>query len=130
MKQLQIRFKAAKVPEDVEDASYEVETLLRGGKVKGSEEVMKKAEGTPVQLVAGGASEVVRVRATGATPIEISERRLVPEMKLVQYKRGPGSSPTAGTDTVEAELASKPMLKGDKNITLSASIAPPPPTED
>lgn len=130
VKQLQIRFRAATVPEDVPDASYEVETLLRGGKVKGAEEVIKKGEGTPVQLVAGGASEVVRVRATGATPIEIAERRLVPGMKFVQYRRGAGSSPTAGTDTVEAELASKPMLKGDKNVTLSASVAPPPPTAD
>jgi hypothetical protein len=130
VRQLQIRFKDATVPEDVEDGSYEVEMLLRAGKVKGSEEVMKKGEGTPIQMVAGGASEVIRARATGATPIDASVRRLIPGMKLVEYKRGAGSSPTKGTDTVEAELASKPMLKGDKNITLTATIAPPPPTAD
>jgi hypothetical protein len=126
VKQLQIRFKDAKVPEDIEDGSYEIEVLLRAGKIKGSEAVMKKGEGTPVRLLAGGASEVVRVLATGATPIDMAERRLIPGMKLIQYRRGAGSSPTKGTDTVEAELASKPMLKGEKNITLTASIAPAP----
>jgi hypothetical protein len=127
VKQLQIRFKDAKVPEDVEDGSFEIESLLRAGKIKGSEEVMKKGEGTPIQLLAGGASEVIRARGTGATPIHASVRRLIPGMKFVQYKRGAGSRPTKGTDTVEAELASKPMLKGDKNITLSATVAPAPP---
>ena len=126
----QIRFKSAKVLDDTEDASYAVETLLRSGKVKGSAEVMKKAEGTPVELLAGGASEVIRVRASGATPVDSGERRLISGMKFLAYHRGAGSSPTKGIDTVEAELASKPMLKGDKNISLSATVAQKPAAAD
>lgn len=119
--QLQIRFKSATVPDDTSDGSFEVETLLRKGAVKGSADVKKKGEGAPVALVAGAAPEIVNVKATGTTPIEASERRLIPGMKLLNYVRGPGSSATTGTDKVEAELASKPMLPGDKVISLTAT---------
>jgi hypothetical protein len=128
--QLQMRFKDAQVPDDAEDASYAIEDLLRRNKVKGSEDVKAKGEGTPVQLVAGGASEVVRVRATGATPIDADVRRLIPGMKLVTYTRAPGSTPQRGVDFVEAEIASKPMLKGNRNVTLSATVAPKPAATD
>jgi hypothetical protein len=65
VKQLQIRFKDAKVPDDVEDGSYDIETLLRSGKVVGSADVKDKGQGTPIQLVAGGAGEVIRARGPG-----------------------------------------------------------------
>ena len=66
VKQLQIRFKDAKVPDDVEDGSYDIETLLRSGKVVGSADVKDKGQGTPIQLVAGGAGEVIpRARVRG-----------------------------------------------------------------
>jgi hypothetical protein len=127
VKTFQIRYKDVKVLDDVEDASFHIETLLRTGQVKGAAEVMKKAEGIPIQLVAGGASEVVRVRAAGSTPVDAAERRLISGMRFINYLRTPGSSPTKGTDKVEAELLSKPVLPGKgKGITLTATITPAP----
>lgn len=126
VKQLQIRFKDAKTLDDEPDGSFEVETLLRTGAVTGSADVKKKSEGAPVALVAGGPPEIVSVKASGSTPIEASEKRLIPGMRLLNYVRGPGSSATKGTDKIEAELASKPMIPGDKTISLTASIAPAP----
>jgi hypothetical protein len=117
----QIRFKTAKVMDDTADASFEIETLLRKGLVTGSADVKKKAEGIPVALVAGGAPEVVSVKATGPTVIDLGERRLIPGMKLLRYVRG---APGAKIDKIEAQVASKPMLPvkdGEKAITLSAT---------
>ncbi len=124
--QLQIRFKTAKVLDDTSDGSFEIETMLRKGIVTGSADVKKKGEGSPLMLLAGGAPETINVKATGTTPIEASEKRLIPGMRLINYVRTAGSTATKGIDKVEAELASKPMLPGDKAITLSATVAPAP----
>jgi len=133
--QFQIRFKTAKVMADTSDGSFEVETLLRKGLVTGSADVKKKGEGAPVALVAGGAPEVINVKASGETPIEASEKRLIPGMRLIKYVRTPGSTAKSGVDKIQAELLSKPMLPGETGITLSASVtaapaAPAPPAPD
>lgn len=124
--QLQIRFEKAEVKDDDPDASFEIETLLRTNKVTGSADVKKKGEGSPLMLLAGGAPEIINVKASGPTPIPPSEKRLIPGMRLIQYIRTNGSTATKGVDKIEAELASKPMLPGDKAITLSATVAPAP----
>jgi hypothetical protein len=124
--QLQMRFKTAKVMDDISDGSFEVETLLRKGLVTGAADVKKKGEGSPLALIAGGAPEVINVKAAGTTPIGSSETRLIPGMKLLNYVRTAGSTATKGIDKIEAELASKPMLPGDKAITLSATVTAAP----
>jgi len=124
--QFQIRFKTAKVMNDASDGSFEVETLLRKGLVTGSADVKKKGEGAPVALVAGGAPEVINVKASGETPIEASEKRLIPGMRLIKYIRTPGSTAKSGVDKIQAELLSKPMLPGETGLTLSASVTAAP----
>jgi hypothetical protein len=131
VRRFQIRFADAKVTEDTEDPSYQIEKLLRTpGKIKGSEDVKTASEGTPVQLLAGGASEVVRVRPSGATPIDTSVRALVNGMRLTNYHRTKGSSATKGTDIVEAELAASILKPLGKNVSLTAELAPLPPAAE
>lgn len=125
--QLQIRFKAAQTVDDSDaDGSFEIEQLLRAkpSKIVGSAKVMEKGAGTPIGLIAGGMPAVVRVRPSGKTPIDMGDRRLIPGMKFLNYVRGAGSTATKGTDTIEAELASKPMIPGAKSLTLTATVAP------
>jgi hypothetical protein len=128
---LSMRFADVKVQPDASDPSFEIETLLRNKFVQGTEAVRKAGEGTLVSLVAGGKQQVSRVRATGSTPVEDSARRLVSGLKLLNYVRAQKGK---GDDTIEAEIASKPLLPGvtDKNkaIVLSASVTTAPAVND
>lgn len=123
---LQLRLKRATVPAGTSDGSFVVETLLRGGKVKGSDTVKAAAEGKPVALAAGGMSETVQVRDKGDTPVDAMAKRLVPGIRLVSYKRG-AQGPKSKTDTVEGELDGRAVKKsqsGTSAIRLVAELAP------
>jgi hypothetical protein len=126
---LQIRFADAQVVADTEDASFKIETLLRSGKIVGSADVKSRGEGTPLALLAGGKQEVIRVKGAGKTPVDMGARRIISGLKLTGYIR---SASKAKPDTVECELASKPMLPipGGKPIVLTAETAAAPTVAD
>ena len=128
---LSIRFADAKMQADTSDPSFEIEEQLRKKNVQGSEAVRKAGEGTLVALLAGGKQQVSQVRAAGSTPVEDGARRLVSGLKLLNYVRAQKGK---GDDTIEAEIASKPLLPGitDKNkaIVLSATAATAPKVDD
>jgi hypothetical protein len=131
VKRFAIAFSSAKVVPDTEDPSYQIEKLLRTpGTIKGKESVAKGAAGTPIQLLAGGVSEVVYARASEATPIPTSARALVHGLRLTNYHRTKGSTSSTGIDTVEAELAASVLKPLGKNISLSAVVAPLPATAE
>lgn len=123
---LQLRLKRATVPAGTTDGSFVVETLLRGGKIKGSDAVKAAAEGKPVALAAGGMSETVQAKDKGETPVDAMAKRLVPGIRLVTYKRG-AQGPKSKTDTVEGELDGRAVKKsqsGTSAIKLVAELAP------
>lgn len=123
---LQLRLKQATVPAGTPDGSFVVESLLRGGKVKGSSTVKAAAEGKPVALAAGGTSETVLVKDKGETPVDAMAKRLVPGIRLVTYKRG-ARGPKSKTDTIECELDGRAVKKsqsGTSAIKLVAELAP------
>jgi hypothetical protein len=130
--EMRIRFDDAKVAPDSPDGSFEIETLLREkpSKIKGSDDVAAKAEGVPVALLAGGKQQVTRVRASGSTPVEDSARRIIPGLKLTNYTRASATGRNKSQDTVEAEIASKPLIPSGKNIILSAMPATAPTVDD
>lgn len=124
---LQLRLKRATVPAGTTDGSFVVETLLRGGKIKGSDTVKAAAEGKPVALAAGGMSETVQAKDKGDTPVDTMAKRLVPGIRLVTYKRG-AQGPKSKTDTVEGELDGRAVKKSKSGtsaaIKLVAELAP------
>jgi hypothetical protein len=93
------------------DASFLIETLLRSGAVKGSDELIAGAKGTPVLLTAGGQGETVRV-TEAPSEIEGGARRVIPGMKLVTYRRKKGGAAAKpAVDEVAAELDSRAISK-------------------
>lgn len=125
VRRLQIRITKATVPTGQPDASYEIETLLRSGAVRGSEAVKAKAAGKPVLLTAGGQGETVTVRDTGETPLDTPARRIVPGMRIEKYKRAAAGAKSA-RDTVEGELDSRAVstTKAGSAVTLEAELVP------
>lgn len=107
---LQLRIGKATVPAGTSDPSFVIEDLLRRGEVVGSDAVKAQAEGKPVTLMAGGQGETVNIRDTGETPLDKVGKRIVPGMRLTQYKRG-AAGPRGKLDTVSGELDSRAMQK-------------------
>ena len=123
---LQLRLKSATVPAGKTDGSFVVESLLRQGKVKGSDTVKAAAEGKPVALSAGGMSETVQAKDTGDTPVGAMAKRLVPGIRLVTYKRT-ALGAKGKVDSVEGELDGRAVKKsqsGSSAIKLIAELAP------
>lgn len=123
---LQLRLKSVTVPAGTSDGSYVVESLLRQGKVKGSDTVKAAAEGKPVTLSAGGMAETVQVKDKGETPVEAMAKRLVPGMRLLTYKRTP-LGPKGKVDSVEGELDGRAVKKsqsGTAAVRFVAELAP------
>lgn len=108
VRNLQIRLRAATVPQGTSDPSFVIEDHLRAGRVLGSTDVQTRAAGKPVSLRAGGMSEAAALRDTGDTALDSMNRRLVPAMRLTTYRRGAQGANSA-QDTVLAELDSRAM---------------------
>ncbi len=129
VRKLQLRLQAVTVAPATDDPSFVVEDLLRKGAVAGKEEIKAKVQGKPVHLAAGGVGEVVDVRDAGDTPIDLMAKRIVPGVRLVTYKRGPGGK-KAKQDTVIAELDSRAISKtgekADLKMTAEPSTEAPP----
>ncbi|WP_226632810.1 DUF4157 domain-containing protein [Novosphingobium profundi] len=126
----QMRFNDVQMQPDESDGSFVIETALRSGKVKGAEDVQARAGGVAVSLEAGGNREVIHARAGETTDIGTGDRRLIPGMKLKTYTRHARSNARGGTDTLTAELASKPVIPGAKDITLVATVTQAPQQAD
>ena len=125
VRKLQLRIAKAIVPSGQPDASFEIETLLRTGVVRGSEAEKAKAAGKPVALSAGGQGETVLVRDTGETPLDSLARRIVPGMRIETYKRAAGGA-RSGKDSVAGTLDSRAVSTtgADSAITLGAELVP------
>jgi hypothetical protein len=126
VRKLQLQIQTATLPPATSDPSFVVETLLRKGAVKGSDELKAKAEGDPVMLSAGGVGETVRVLESGRTPIENMSKRIVPGMRLTAYTRAAARAKSK-VDKVEGELDSRAIAKtGSKAsvVALTAELAP------
>ena len=126
VRKLQLQIQTATLPPATSDPSFVVETLLRKGAVKGSDELKAKAEGDPVMLSAGGVGETVRVLESGRTPIENMAKRIVPGMRLTAYTRAAARAKSK-VDKVEGELDSRAIAKtGSKAsaVSLTAKLAP------
>lgn len=128
---VQIVFNKVTVPAGSQtDASFQIETLLRSGAVKGSDELMAAAKGTPVLLTAGGQGETVRV-TDAPTDIEGGAKRVIPGMRLVTYRRKKGGTAAKPVvDDVSAELDSRAISKSGAataavSLTAAKDTAPP-----
>ncbi|MEH0829141.1 MULTISPECIES: eCIS core domain-containing protein [unclassified Micromonospora] len=126
VRRLQIQIAKATVPAGTPDPSSVIENHLREGHVAGSDAVKAKAAGKPVALSAGGQGETVSVRDTGSTLLDGMSKRIVPGMRLTEYKRGAGGA-SSTRDTVEGELDSRAVATtgAASTIRLSAELAPP-----
>ena len=128
---IQIVFNKIAVPAGSQtDASFLIETVLRSGAVKGSDDLMAAAKGTPVLLSAGGQGETVRVVDGTTTDIDGGAKRVVPGMKLVSYTRKKGSTAAKpAVDDVAAELDSRAVGKSGAataavHLTATKDTAP------
>ncbi|OKI13300.1 DUF4157 domain-containing protein [Streptomyces sp. CB03911] len=125
VRKLQIRIARATVPTGQPDASFEIESLLRSGAVRGSQAEKAKAAGKPVTLTAGGQSETVRLRDTGETLLDSFVRRLVPGLRIETYRRGKAGAKSAH-DAVLGVLDSRAVRAtgADSTVTLDAELVP------
>jgi hypothetical protein len=130
-REIQIVFGKITVPTGKpSDASVLIESLLRSGAVKGSDDLIAAAKGTPVLLTAGGQGETVRVIDGAATDIDGGAKRVVPGMKLISYRRKKGGSATKPLiDEVDAELDSRAVTRSGARaaVTLTATKDAAPP---
>jgi hypothetical protein len=102
------------------DACFEIETLLRNGKVNGNDDLRKKNAGVPVTLAAGSVGETAYI-GPKTTEIDNLASRVVPALKLTKYTRA-AAPPAKGIDTVEAELDSRAIkATGTKKAILTAT---------
>jgi len=123
VRRLQLRIAQATVPAGTADASFEVESLLRDGLVKGSDAERAKVVGKPIRLTAGGQGEDVVVRDTGDTPLDMLTRRIIPGMRIETYRRAAAGA-KSGADVVLGALDSRAVrtTKEDSPITLGAAL--------
>lgn len=127
VKNLQLVFREILPAADTSDPSYEVESLLRSGAVKGGNAALTAAAaGSPVTLAAGGVGETVRLQDKGKSDIDEAAKRIVPGMRLLEYSRGPQGSKSK-VDQVAAELDNRAIrasgaTDAQSKVTLSAEL--------
>ncbi|WP_447761936.1 eCIS core domain-containing protein [Sphingopyxis panaciterrae] len=125
VRELQFRFTtgiSVKADTDTKDGSQIVEEVLRNKVVTGSDEVSANAEGDPVTMTAGGAPETMKVRKSGATPIDFNFKRIVPGMRLTGYSR---TKKKGSPDDIEGVLDGKLVKttgKADEFVQLDATL--------
>lgn len=134
VRELQFRFPtgiAVQPDTDAKDGSQIIEEALRNKVVTGSAEVAN-AEGDPVTMTAGGAPETMKVRKSGATPIDFNFKRIVPGMRLTGYSRTTRKGSPDDIDGVLDGKLVKTTGKADEFVKLDATLQkdPAPTTPD
>lgn len=131
--QIQIFYTAVEVDKGPPDPSYEIEKLV-STKLKGSDKVIKAAEGVPVNLVSGPNHAVTNIKDKGTSIIDTAAERVVQGLKLTTYTRSP-AGPAGKFDEAVGEFDHKAMqkLKPADSIVkikaekIAAPAAPNPP---
>lgn len=127
VRNIQIRLGHVTVPTGTDDPSFHIEDMLRAGRINGTMPESATA-GSPLALVAGGVTEVIRVAETGVTPIANSAKRLIPGVRIKSYERG-AEGAWSKSDKVSGHLDSlaKKRSGADRpEVDLIAEIATGP----
>ncbi|WP_411341643.1 DUF4157 domain-containing protein [Sphingopyxis sp. J-6] len=128
VRELQFRFTtgiSVKPDTDTKDGSQIIEEALRNKVVTGSADVAN-AEGDPVTMTAGGAPETMKVRKSGATPIDFNFKRIVPGMRLTSYGRTTKKGAADDIDGVLDGKLVKTTGRADEFVKLDATLQKDP----